>query len=229
MMTRGAVRGSDKIVGPHLEQVPEPSTVTTHHALILIGFQNDYFGPGGVLRSVMENEDRNDRVVSRTVALVRSIVDSKITILGAPIVFTDDYKELRQADGILAAIKASGALRDGQEGTKTIAELLDFGDRIIEVPGKRGLNAFSNTTLARELISRDITDVAIAGASTSIWIDSTGRTAYEMGFKVSMLADCISARTDMEHDIFCSKVFPTYATVMNSEAYLQHVNLPADN
>ena len=203
--------------------------MTSNHALILIGFQNDYFAPSGVLRGVMENEDRNDRVVSRTVALVKSLVDSKIAIIGAPIVFTDDYKELRQADGILAAIKASGALRDGQDGTRTIDELLEFSDRIIEIPGKRGLNAFSNTTLARELISRDITDVAIAGAATSIWIDSTGRTAYEMGFRVSMLVDCISARTDMEQDIFCSKVFPTYATVTDSVTYLQHVDQAVDN
>ena len=229
MKTWRAVGGSDKISGPHDGRAPEPSTVSSNHALILIGFQNDYFAPDGVLRRVMENKERNDRVVSRTVSLVKSLLDTGVTILGAPIVFTDDYKELRQADGVLAAIKDSGALRDGQEGTRVIDELDEFGDRIIHVPGKRGLNAFSNTSLARELISRDITDVGIAGAATSIWIDSTGRTAYEMGFKVSILADCISARTNMEQDIFCSKVFPMYASVTDSVTYLQHVDRNTDD
>ncbi len=197
--------------------------MSTNHALILIGFQNDYFAPNGVLRNVMENGDRNDQVVSRTVSLIRSLMDTSVTMLAAPIIFTDDYKELRQADGILAAIKDSGALREGREGAGVIDELHEFSDRIIEVPGKRGLNAFSNTTLARELISHDITDVAIAGAGTSIWVDSTGRTAYQMGYRVNILADCISARTSMEQDIFCSKVFPTYASVVDSTAYLESI------
>ena len=79
--------------------------MSTNHALILIGFQNDYFAPDGALRNVMDNCDRNDRVVSRTMSLLRSLMDTSITMLAAPIIFTDDYKELRQADGILAAIK----------------------------------------------------------------------------------------------------------------------------
>ena len=185
-------------------------------ALLLIGYQNDYFGEDGILRGVLESPERTDEVLASTVSLIRAVQETEISIIATPIIFSEDYSEIRQANGILAAIKDAGAFRAGSTGADTVPEILAFGDRIVEVPGKRGLNAFPGTSLGKTLHEGGIADVIVAGAVTSICIDSTSRAAYELGMNVIVLEDCTAARTAAEQDFFCETIFPTYASVQNS-------------
>ena len=85
----------------------------------------------------------------------------------------------------------------------------------MEIPGKQGLNAFINTNLEEVLKKNQITEVVLAGCVCSICIDSTGRSAAEKGFKVTMLSDCISSRSKFEHEFYMEKVFPLYSKVEN--------------
>ena len=56
---------------------------------------------------------------------------------------------MTQSGGILRH-QGCQAFQAGTTG-ETIAALSDYGDRIIEVPGKRGLNAFTQTDLSASL------------------------------------------------------------------------------
>ena len=190
-------------------------------ALILIGYQNDYFSKDGILRGVLENQDRTEEVLKRTINLIDGIQDTPTTIISTPIIFSSDYSEILQADGILSAIKDAGAFKADTHGAEAVDELKAFGDRIIEVPGKRGLNAFVQTELEGTLAKNEIENVVFAGAVTSICIDSTARAAYEYGYRVFILEDCTAARTDAEQDFFCGVVFPTYATISDSTTTLE--------
>ena len=193
---------------------------TQDTALILIGFQNDYFGSEGILKSVIENGESADTVLRNTVSLLEAIKDTDISMISTPIIFSADYSEILQADGILTAIKEAGAFKEGTEGAETIDELKSFGDRLIEIPGKRGFNAFVKTDLDALLAEKGIKNVIFAGAVTSICIDSTARAAYEYGYRVFILDDCTAARTDAEQEFFCGVVFPTYASIISSESLI---------
>ena len=151
---------------------------------------------------------------------MRGLQDSTALLISTPIVFTPDYRELSQPTGILEVIKDLGAFREGEKGAETIPEIAEYGDRIQEVPGKRGLNAFSNTELEKVLSERAIEDVVVAGVVTSICIDSTGRAAHERGYRVSILSDCTAGRSAFEQDFYCEKIFPLYAHVIGSGALL---------
>lgn len=186
-------------------------------ALILIGFQNDYFSPDGALYNLI---DGGFRIVANTVDLVERLRSNPILIVDTPVIFTSDYSELVEPTGVLKAVKDLGAFKAGTKGVETIPEFRRFGERIMEVPGKRGLNAFSNTDLDSLLKSRAITNVALAGVKTSICIDSTGRSAYERGYKVSVLSDCTSGTDAFEHKFYCEKIFPLYAEVIDRVQFL---------
>ena len=95
------------------------------------------------------------------------------------------------------------------------------------MPGKRGLNAFSNTDLDNLFQQHGITNVAIAGVVTSICVDSTGRSAFERGYKVSILSDCTSGRTTFEQDFYCENVFPLYAEVLNHKQLIERLGTAA--
>ena len=192
-------------------------------ALILIGFQNDYFAKNGILRGVLENEKRTDDVLSRTTSLIDSIKSTDVSIFSTPIIFSSDYSEILQSDGILSAIKEVNAFKEGATGSETVDEIKAFGDRIIEIPGKRGLNAFVQTDLENALATNEIKNVIFAGAVTSICIDSTARAAYEFGYRVFILDDCTAGRTDAEQDFFCGVVCPTYSTVSDSKTIVNQL------
>ncbi len=197
-------------------------------ALILIGYQNDYFDAAGVLRPVLENTEAADAVLVQTLRLLEAVKKSSLTVISTPIVFSSSYAEISRSDGMLRAIKETGAFQAGTQGSKLIPQIAEYGDRIIEVSGKRGLNAFAETPLDQVLESNGIDTVVLAGAMTSICIDATGRSAYECGFKVAVLEDCTSARTDVEQDIFCSIVLPTYATMVKVDALLVDLGMTVE-
>ena len=191
----------------------------SQRALLLIGYQKDYFAQDGILRAAIEESSRTNRVVERTVSLLDQVIASDMLIIETPIVFTEDYAELLEPVGILKTIKDVGAFKRGQPGSDTIDEITQYGDRIRKVPGKRGLNAFSNTQLEHIMVQHDIREVILAGAVTSICIDSTGRAAHERGFKVTVLSDCTCSRTNFEQNFYCENVFPLYAQTLTGAEF----------
>lgn len=186
-------------------------------AVVFIGYQNDYFANDGILRGVIEEPGRSSTVLANTIALIRQLEPSEALLISTPIIFTPDYEELSEPVGILKAIKDAEAFKAGTTGSETIKEFQSFAERILEVPGKRGLNAFSNTELHDILKSNGITDLVLAGAVTSICIDSTGRAGFENGYAVHILEDCTASRTPLEQQFYCDTIFPLYANVISSK------------
>lgn len=185
-------------------------------ALILVGYQNDYFAQDGILRGVVEEPGRVDNVLDNSLAFIRRWANTPMTFISTPIVLEPDYRALASPVGILNTIKDSGAFKSGTKGAETIPEFLTFGDRILYVTGKVGFNAFSNTSLDGVLKERGIKNVLVAGMVTSLCIDSTGRAAYERGYSVTILSDCCSARTQAEQAFYCQNIFPLYCGVAQS-------------
>ncbi len=190
-------------------------------AILLVGYQNDYFAANGILRGVVEGTNRVDETLANTLTLLRVAADAGMVLISTPIILTPDYRAMAESEGILGAIKSSGAFRAGSPGADTIPAILAFGDKIIYVNGKQGFNAFSNTELDQVLRAHNIHHLLLAGMITSLCIDSTGRAAYERGYKVTVLSDCVSARTPAEQDFYCNHIFPLYAEVMTNRAFME--------
>ena len=92
-----------------------------------------------------------------------------------------------------------------------------FDDRIKTLPGKRGLNAFSNTELETTWRKRGVEHLVLSGAVTSVCIDSTVRSAVDRGFRVSVVSDCTAGRSNIEQYFYCDTIFPLYAQVVTSD------------
>ena len=198
-----------------LQYISEMTSNST--AVVLIGYQNDYFAADGILRGVIEEVDRVKHVLENTISLLKGLAQSDTLLIATPIIFTPDYSELSDPQGILKAVKDSKAFCEGTPGADTIDDIKTFGERILEIPGKRGLNAFSNTELSNVLKERGVTNVVFAGAVTSVCIDSSARAAFDQGFKVSILSDCTTGRTMFEQEFYCNEIFPIYASVLSKD------------
>ena len=68
---------------------------------------------------------------------------------------------------------------------------------------KRTWGAFASTDIAAQLKKLGVTQIVLAGVSTSIGVESTARQAYEAGFNVTLAID---AMTDMNADAHTNSV-----------------------
>jgi len=193
-------------------------------ALLLIGFQNDFFSEDGVLHESLAESAKAQRTLSNTVKLIKGLANSDVAILSSPIVFSPDYKELEDPIGVLKVIRDTGAFIAGQPGSETVPEFAPFAAQIQEVPGRQSFNSFSNTQLLPILKSRGIRDLLVSGVITSACIDSTARTAFEEGFRVTVLSDCTAGRDSTEQDFFCQSVFPTFSLVATADDALANLS-----
>lgn len=193
---------------------------TEKTALILIGYQNDYFAEDGILKDVLDGSPTPSEVMSNTIRILNALESTAMAIFITPIVFTPDYSELTAATGILKAIKEVKAFQEGESGSDISPEIAAFGDRIVEVRGKRGLNAFYGTELQQLLEAKEVKNAVFAGVVTSVCIDSSARYAYESGLNITILSDCTAGRTTTEQEFYCSDIFPIYAEVKTSTELL---------
>lgn len=191
-------------------------------AILLIGFQNDYFSPDGVMHSVIEENARENDLLANTKSVLDAFLNSETPIINLPIHFSPDYEELGQPTGLLAAIRDAGAFRRDTKGGQTIPELLEYGERIQHLSGKTSFNAFLGTDLDEHLRAAGVDHVVVTGVVTSICIDSTARAAAERGFAVTIVSDASAGRNETEHLFYCESIFPLYAEVVSTKELLGH-------
>lgn len=195
-------------------------------AILLIGFQNDYFSPDGAMHAVIEENARQNNVLANTQRVLSAVVGEETPIINLPIHFSPGYEELGQPTGLLAAIRDAGAFRRDTKGGQTIPELLEYGDRIQHLTGKTSFNAFLGTDLEEHLRGAGVEHVIIMGVVTPICIDSTARAATERGFAVTIVSDASAGRNETEQDFYCESIFPLYAEVVDTETLLGHAADP---
>ena len=73
---------------------------------------------------------------------------------------------------------------------------------------KRCLGAFTGTNLDEFLRQRGVTQIFLAGISTSIGVESTARTAFDSGYNVVLVVDAMTDRDADSHRHTVEKIFP---------------------
>jgi len=73
---------------------------------------------------------------------------------------------------------------------------------------KRTWGAFTNTDLEDYLKKLGVTQVVIAGVSTSIGVEATARQAYELGFNVTLATDAMTDMNLEAHANSIARIFP---------------------
>ena len=73
---------------------------------------------------------------------------------------------------------------------------------------KQRLGAFLGTSLDHYLRQRGVTQIVLAGIATSAGVESTGRSAYDLGYNVVFVVDAMTDRDADAHRHSVEKVFP---------------------
>ncbi|BCJ50957.1 isochorismatase [Actinoplanes sp. NBRC 14428] len=180
-------------------------------AIVLIEYQNEFTSEGGVLHGAVAPVMEKTGMLPKTVALVEAARAAGVTIMHAPITFAPGYGELsRHPYGILKGVVDGNAFVKGTWGAAIVDDLTPAeGDILIE--GKRGLDTFASTNLDFILRSRGIETVILGGFLTNCCVESTMRSAYENGYRVITLTDCVAATSAEEHDNAIAYDYPMFS------------------
>ena len=73
---------------------------------------------------------------------------------------------------------------------------------------KQRFGGFLGTSLDADLRKRGVTQIVLAGISTSIGVESTARSAYDLGYNVTFVVDAMTDRSPEMHRHSVDKVFP---------------------
>ena len=93
---------------------------------------------------------------------------------------------------------------------------------------KQRVGAFIGTPLDDYLRQRGVTQIFMTGLSTSIGVESTARSAYDLGYNVVFVTDAMTDRDADSHRHSTEKIFPRLGEVTTADAVLKLLaELPA--
>ncbi len=201
-------------------------------AIVLIEPQNDFLTPGGTMYQYIADQLKERNVISNLQKLL-SKARGKVKIIYVPFqAFKPGFPELKKGGpgteglrGIEMDMKAdwgTGAWLDGTPGPEIIEPLTpQEGDIIIR--GKLTLDAFHSTALNYILRANEIEYVAFTGFHTNWCVESSARSAYDMGYRVMVIKDCTATDTQREQDYAEQVIFPRIGRVLTADEFLAEI------
>jgi nicotinamidase-related amidase len=146
-------------------------------------------------------------VSNPSVIAAADVVDHARTLAGA-------FR--RHALPVVLVTVAGGAPGRTQLPPSTARRAPDWAELVPELgpePGdisivKHTWGAFASSDLAEQLKRLGVTQVVIAGISTSIGVESTARQAYELGLNVTLATDAMSDTNSDAHHNSITLIFP---------------------
>lgn len=189
-------------------------------AVVLIEYQNDFTSEGGALHGAVADTMKATGMLDNTKKVVDAAREAGATVIHAPISFAEGYREITNHPyGILKGVVDSNAFVQGEWGSAIVDELApQEGDIVVE--GKRGLDTFASTNLDFILRSKGIESVALGGFLTNCCVESTMRSAYERGYEVVTLTDCVAGTSAEEHANAITYDYPMFSKPMTGDDFV---------
>lgn len=86
---------------------------------------------------------------------------------------------------------------------------------------KQRWGAFLGTTLDEYLRAHGVTQIVLTGIATSIGVESTARSAYDLGYNVTLVVDAMTDRDADAHRLSVEKIFPRMGETGTTEDLLK--------
>lgn len=171
----------------------------TSRALVLIDFINEIVHPDGKLAAKGYSDFlARHGTLDRVATLLDHARSTGILPIHVRIGFSPDYKEQPTGSPLFGHAAKLGALQLGTWATEFHAQAAPLPGEAVLV--KHRVNAFVGTPLDVLLRTRGITEVAIAGCSTDVGVQTTARMAHDLDYACTVIGDCCAAPKDEDHE-----------------------------
>lgn len=143
-----------------------------------------------------------------------------ITVLRRPQELAEDlpYPPLRRQLGWRPACVA------GTPGAEIVPELAPGAADFVVV--KRARGAFHNTELDGLLRQLGVTHILLGGVATNLGVESTARSAFDLGYRVTFLHECCAGFDVTDHKWAFRRIFPMIGEVLSWRDALGQSEVP---
>jgi len=194
-------------------------------AMLCIEFQNEFTTDGGKLYPAVKGCMESTGMLAKAATTADAVRGAGGKVFHAPIMFKADASDNpNKGLGILAGCAKDSLFTEGTWNTEFCKEMAPKdGDVVIK--GKKGLDAFPNTTLDAELKKAGVETLVLCGFLTNCCVESTMRTACEKGYNVITLTDCCATTSEEGHAAATGGTFGMFSTPMAAADFQVALNV----
>jgi len=170
--------------------------VAAKTALVMIEFQNEFCHEQGELSHLLKDEIARTGVIENSAKVCEAARALGAKVFHVGIKFKKDITDNPQKGlAQLGNVFNAGVFVEDTFGADFYGPMAPKeGDVIIH--GKRCLDSFPGSELEEELLKHGIEHIAFGGFLANCCVEGSARTAYEKGFNVFTLTDCVCTLTE---------------------------------
>ncbi len=196
-------------------------------ALVMIEFVNEWLAPDGKLRGLIKDERQfihSQEAAQQALAAARK---AGMPVIHATLQLSPDYREFGRARfGLRGAIPKAGTWQRQERGWQFYEPFAPRPDEFV-ISGRAGASAFAASDLDNYLRGQGITRIYLAGYATHVCIESTMRTAHDLGYEPVILSDATAAFTTQQQQHVLNEVVHHFGWAMPTQAFVD--SLPTTN
>lgn len=188
-------------------------------AVVFIEFQNEFCSEGGKLHDAVKDNMMTTGMLDKAASLAKYVRALGVSVFHAPISFAADQSDNPNRNlGILAGCYNDNLFTEGTWNS-AICDAMNPEDSDVVVRGKKGLSAFPGTDFEEQLMTKGIETVALAGFMANCCVESTMREAYDKGFNVITLTDCVATTSGEGYKAATEGTYAFFSQPMTAEEF----------
>jgi len=189
-------------------------------ALLVLHYQNGLVRHDGVFAfsgSAAQVEKHN--CLEKTAAVLGAARAAGMPVIYVNIEFRPGFPELKKPTyPLIESIQERNAFLRGSWDAAVPEELAPQESDVVVI--NFDSSAFSHTDLDGILRAKGVKQLFLAGIATNWVVESTTRYGAELGYDVTVLADCCQGFSDELHDFAIEKTLPYYASIAQSNDFI---------
>ncbi|MGW5052689.1 cysteine hydrolase family protein [Actinokineospora sp. NPDC004072] len=167
-------------------------------AFLACHWENDIAGADGAFAPFFRAEVERRGVIAVAQRLLAGARAAGVRVVYTRVAYQPGHSDLVTNVPLLAVVGQQGSLLDGTPATEILDELKPEPGELVVTSPKVG--AFAASDLDAQLRAAGIDTVVLFGVATNLTIESTGRAAGDLGYRVVVVEDACAAGSQEAHD-----------------------------